>query len=312
MGLFSKPDTPSLDLGEVKRLIGTLDPTIGPSFDIAQNIFQDVAPEAFGAREGALRDIATPESTTAFFQGFQPTSLEQILGAQTFQNIFPDVQRSIKQNLSLSGIASSPILAQQIGRARGELGVSIGEILRRQAESRATGSLNARLGIDPFQTLNPLAFANLEQSNFRTTSLANVERAIEVQNFNEQVANFQRQQGFQQNLARLFGPIPGLVTGNVEAATAGSVQGLGDILGLFGGGAGGGQVADPTGALGGTNTFSSLLQQSGSQPVFGGGGGGGSVGIGGGGGVESVFNQNANPFQLSGATGGGLSSLLGF
>jgi len=122
-------------------------------------------PEAYGARESALRDIGDPR----FYESFQPTSFEEALGAQQFANIWPDVERGIKHDLSLSGMAYSPQLAAQTAKARGNLGVDIGSILADLGQRRADASLQSRLAIDPLTGLiSPYAGLARQQGNLQT------------------------------------------------------------------------------------------------------------------------------------------------
>ena len=130
-------------------------------FGSATNWARTNNPLAYGAREGALADINRPE----FYSGFQPTSMEQALGSQYFQNIMPDIEKSIKHNLSLSGMASSPILSRQIARERGQVGYDVGKWLSDQGNQRAQYSLGSRLAIDPASVYGPYLNTDTGQSN---------------------------------------------------------------------------------------------------------------------------------------------------
>lgn len=241
MGLFGSKKAPTLDLSGVRRAIEGIE-SFDPAFGRSEERAGRIAPLALGARESALADIATPESTTAFFQGFQPTSLEAALADQTFQNIFPDVERSIKQNLSLSGIASSPILAQQIGRARGELGVDIGNILAQLGQERGVGSLNARLGIDPFgNVLLPQTQQDLAQANLKQQAFIQLEQQQAFANFQQAQQDAQSKAQGISGLGSLIGGGLGLLaapfTGGLSLAGGAALGGSlgGAAAGLFGG-----------------------------------------------------------------------------
>jgi len=202
---------------------------------------QAQTPLALGARESALADIGRG---TEFFEQFQPTSFEQALGQQSFQNIFPDVERSIRQNLSLSGIESSPVLAQQVGRARGQLGVDIGNILAQLGQQRATQSLQARLGIDPIsQIINPISQQDLQQSNLQSQLQFQRDLAQSLADFQTQQQAASSKSAGISSLGSALGAGAGALfaipTGGLSipagAALGGALGGAG--ASLFGGGA---------------------------------------------------------------------------
>jgi len=282
MGLFGfgEKEQPKLDLSGVREAVGGIE-DFGQAFSRAEGIGQRISPLAIGARESALADIATPESATQFFEGFQPTSLEQALADQRFSNIFPDVERSIKQNLSLSGIESSPILAQQLARARGELGVDIGTVLANLGQQRATGSLNARLGIDPFGgVISPLAQSDIGQSNVRQQALIALEEAQAQENFRQAQEEANRRSQGISSLGSLIGTGAGLAlapfTGGLSLAGGAALGGAlgGTAAGLFGGSQSPVSLGD---ALSISKAFPGAKAPSqaagAAKPVFGGGGG---------------------------------------
>jgi len=202
MGFFgfgSKAPEINVNIPEIKL------PTAQELFAAGEEQAKRISPLAFGAREKGLSELGqlVPEAgffegfqpaqfgqiSPEFFEQFQPTSFEEALGQQQFANIFPDVERGIKHDLSLSGIESSPILAQQLARARGELGVDIGNILAQLGQRRGELALGreselaqlgqrrgelalqgrqqgvlSQLGISPQAELTPLVSAGLQQS----------------------------------------------------------------------------------------------------------------------------------------------------
>lgn len=236
MGLFGfgGDDVPQLNLPDFPTL-----QTAGEARGIGTQFGKQETPLAYGAREGALSDLARG---TEFYEQFQPTSFEQALGQQSFANIMPDVERSIKHNLSLSGIESSPVLAEQIGQARGTLGVDIGNILAQLGQQRATQSLTARLGIDPIsQIINPIAGQELErdyqqqQGNYNQAvaqALADYQREIEQQNRKSQgISSIGSIAGA--GLGMLAAPFTGGMSIPAGAALGGSLGGT--AAGIFGG-----------------------------------------------------------------------------
>lgn len=261
------PDAPTLMTG-------------GEARQTALDFGQENVPLALGARESALQDLLNPQATQDFFAGFQPTSFEQALADQTFKNIFPDVQRGIKHNLSLSGIESSPVLAEQIGQAQGNLGVSIGQILANLGQQRGAASLNARLGIDPIsQIINPISTQELNQSN-----------AQDELNFQRELAKFgidlqrqQQQQADASGQAATIGSLLGAGGGFLVGGPTGAAIG-GSLGGSLGGGFGGNGTAASPLSLG---DALSLAQVFGGNP---------STSTLGGGSPTSVFSQ-ANPSQ---------------
>lgn len=193
MGLFG--------FGKKKSITINVPPP--PKLPTAEELFsagtaqaKSTSPLAFGARESALSDLSRGndfynqfsltgrplgEITPDYFNQFGPTTLEQALGTQYFQNVMPDIERSIKHNLSLSGIANSPALADLIARERGKVGFDVGSYLANQAqrrgelglareselagigEQRAINSLNYR-DIDPFSMITPFVQTGMYQS----------------------------------------------------------------------------------------------------------------------------------------------------
>ena len=230
MGLFGGGSkTPQININVPKL------PTAEEIFQQSLQFGQQNFPNSLGARESALGDLATPQSTQQFFGGFQPTSFEDALSNQFFQNTIRDVERSIKQNLSLSGTASSPILAEQIARARGELGVGIGSKLLDVSNARGLTSLQGRLGVDPNSVLNPFVQTQIGQSNAQA-NFDFQKQLVEAQN------NLQRQIEEQRSrssgistIGSVLGAGAGFLLGGPVGAGFGASLG-GSAASLFGGG----------------------------------------------------------------------------
>lgn len=193
-------------------------------FGSATQFGQQNMPNAYGARESALGDLSKGNS---YYEGFQPTSFEQALGNQYFQNVWPQTEESIKHGLSLSGLDSSPLLAQQLGQAQGNLGVQIGQYLSDQGNTRATNSLNARLGIDPMASIiNPYAQLDAQQSNHNTDSQNAYNQAVAQQQYQDAMNKYQQQQAMIKLIGQIS-PVGGAIYGGI---TGGS-QGVGTSLG---------------------------------------------------------------------------------
>mgnify|MGYP003393843087 CR=1 FL=1 len=269
---FAKANTPQL-------------PTAQDLYSQGTNYAKTTAPMAFGARESALTDLQNP---TQYYGSFQPTSLESALGNQYFSNVWPDVQKSIMNNLSLSGLSSSPVLANTLARQQGNLETNIGSYLADQANNRATNSLTARLGIDPMSMITPYVNTGQQQgnnqanlfsnylNNFATTGMNQGNAQAQMQNdYQQQLAQAQYQQQVnkynqQMALAKTIGmisPIGGAIYGGIsggapgfQSSLSGSTDTLQSILAAYGGGMGGGGSANNLGrsGVGGGNFGSSV------------------------------------------------------
>jgi hypothetical protein len=204
--------------------------------------YQTNTPQAFGAREGALSTLSNPQSTMDYYNAFQPTSFEQALGNQYFQNIYPDVQKQIAGRLSSAGIASSPILARLSGKAYGDLGVQIGQYLSNQANDRATGSLNARLGVNPWSDISPMANQGLQNAQWNQQQQAQYAQQQAMAQYQQQMNSYNQSAGIKSllgtGLGAGLGALFALPTGGLSLAAG---AGLGSSIGgagaqLFGGG----------------------------------------------------------------------------
>ena len=246
MGCFSKKKAPQYTPPAPVKL-----PTADELMQSAISTAKAQQPLGYGARESGLADLA---KGTSFYEGFQPTSLEQALSNQYFQNIMPDIEKSIGHRLSLAGMESSPIAARLIGRERGNLGFNVGSYLSNLGNERARYSLSSRMGIDPWSITNPLLEAGLMRSN---------QQGSLDQSYNEQVAmaNYMNEmEKYKQKGAAgsLFGTIGGGAlslaaapfTGGASLAYLPLAASAGGTLGgLFSGGQGGQEPIDLATAL---------------------------------------------------------------
>jgi hypothetical protein len=210
-------------------------PTAEELFAGGEKFARSTQPLAFGAREGALSDIATPQATNQFFTGFQPSSFDEALGNQYFQNVYPDVERTIKHGLSLSGIESSPILAQQLGRARGQVGFDIGSYLSNIANQRAMFNLQSRLGIDPNQIVAPFVNTGLSQSQRQAGLDYDFAQQQAQAEYQQALQDYQQRQGLISSIGTIAGGGLGFLVGGPYGASIGSSLG-GSAASLFGGG----------------------------------------------------------------------------
>ena len=226
-------------------------PPPAPKLKTAQEIFDESMgfakqnyPLAYGAREAALADIG---KGAEFYKGFGPTSFEEALGSQYFQNIWPDTERQIKQALSLSGMEYSPILAEQLGESRGRIATDIGEYLSNLGQSRAQYSLQSRLGIDPQGVSGPYAQTTMNQSNQQAQLDYEASVARAQADYQNALAKSKEKQSKVTALMTIGGIALGAATGGLGWIGAGGLMaagvgaGLGGAIGglaspLFGGG----------------------------------------------------------------------------
>lgn len=200
-------------------------------------------PLAYGARESGLSDINKGNS---YYEGFQPTSFEQALGNKYFQNVWPGQEESIKHGLSLSGLDSSPLLADRLGYARGQTEFNIGDYLSQQGNQRATASLNARMGIDPQSVLQGYLNTDTNQSNTNTSQYNDYQQQLAQVAYQQEVDKFNQKQQFYKTMGMMFP-----VAGNIYSAVDG---GGGGFAASAGGTMDGVKMALPflTAAMGGT------------------------------------------------------------
>jgi len=227
-----------------------------PQYKTAQQLFDEAMgyaktnyPQAYGARESALGDIA---KGNAYYESFQPTSFEQALGNRNFQ----DIDRIIKQSLSMSGMESSPILAEQ----RAKAGTDIGEFLTNLGNERARYSLNERMRIDPDAVMSSFLDTNMGQSNLQTGSdyeNALLKASIDYQNALKEYQN--KQAGITGGMGLAGGGIGALIAAGLAIPTGG--LSLAAIPAMASAGLSGGMMG------------SSIA--SGMAPLFGGSAGGG-------------------------------------
>jgi len=197
-------------------------PTAEELFSAGRTEAQTTAPIAFGARETALQDIATPQATQEYFGAFQPTSLEEALGSQYFENIMPDLERSIKHSLSLSGIESSPILSQQIARARGDVGATVGEFLANQANQRALTSLQGR-NIDPMGMIMPFVGTGMQQSTAQANLQSQYDQQVMQADLYRQIQEAQSRASGISSIGSLLGGGAGFLMGGPGGAALGAL-----------------------------------------------------------------------------------------
>lgn len=203
-------------------------PTIEELMQGAIKTGQETMPLAYGAREKALGYLSTPETTQSYYSGFQPTSFEEALSNQYFQNVWPDTEAKIRQALSLSGMAYSPQLAATTGREYGNLSTQIGQYLSDLGNQRAQYNLSNMLGIDPMsQILMPTAGLGAQQGNLQAQ--LNYQAALDQARAAVQQS---KGSGITSLLGAGLGALLALPTGGMSVLAG---AGLGGMLGGMGG-----------------------------------------------------------------------------
>ena len=246
-------------------------------FQSGINFGKTNAPLAYGAREKALSQIdqgalvpgadfyepynlVSPEQLSPdYFSQFQPTSFEQALASQQFQNILPESERKILHGLSLSGIESSPVLAQLLAQNYGNLAVPIGEYLANQGQRRAELGLQrydtlsalgqrrgelglqgiqqgiqAGLDIDPYSTYSPYLETDMGQSN--SQAMADYQAALQRAQTDYQNAQAKavQKRAMISSIGSIIGGAGGFMLGGPAGAGFGASLG-GSAASLFGG-----------------------------------------------------------------------------
>lgn len=130
-------------------------------YNQALKFYQQNYPNLINAQSNALANANNPN----YYAKFQPTSFENALANQYFQNIWPNEQAAIMNRLSQSGMAYSPTAAATEALAYGNLGTQVGSYLSDLGNQRATGAINAGLGISPQSLLNPYTQMGAQQAN---------------------------------------------------------------------------------------------------------------------------------------------------
>lgn len=202
-------------------------PSASDLYNQGQSFYQQNYPGLINAQSTALNNANNPN----YYSTFQPTSLENALGSQYFQNIWPDEQALIRQQFSQSGLASSPALAETEGRAYGNLGTQVGSYLSDQANQRATNSINAGLGISTSDLLGQFAQTGQQQSS----EAINAQLAQANAQYQNSLAQYQYQQQQQQALGGAIGTGVGAIGGTMVGMPFQGAA-LGSQLGTMAGG----------------------------------------------------------------------------
>lgn len=184
-------------------------------------------PYAFGAKESALQDLATPESTQNYYNSFQPTSFQQALANQYFQNVYPQQENKILNTLSLSGIESSPITARLLGDAYGKTAFDVGSYLSQQGQNEANQSLSSRLAQDPYAQFGN--YSTLAQNQSNTQANYNIQQALS--DYSNKLNAYNNKNQTLGTIGSIVGGIGGAFFGNpaLGASIGGSLMGSSPI-----------------------------------------------------------------------------------
>lgn len=132
-------------------------------------------------------------------------------------------------------MAYSPVAATTMGNAYGNLATGIGEYLNTQANTRATNSINAGLGISPSQLLTPFVQTGQTQSNDQANLNYGYSQAQAQQQYQQQINQYQQDQSFAQMLGYISpvaGNIYNATQGNLGSGLSGTFQSLGQVAPL--------------------------------------------------------------------------------
>lgn len=236
---MSKPSTPQYPQITPSQVITGQDATT-QAMQLAQQYF----PQQMGAQAQGLNDLS---QGNAYYEQYQPTSFEQALGNQQFQNIWPNEQAQIMDSLSKSGMAYSPVAATTLGNAYGNLSTNIGEYLNNQGNTRATNNLNALLGINPNSYYGPISQTITGQSNEQgqLNQNANIQNA--GAQYSNSLANYQQGNATNGAIGTGVGAVLGGVAGSIipgAGTLAGASLGAGLGGALLGGSGGGGGLSN--------------------------------------------------------------------
>lgn len=215
-------------------------------FEEAIRFAQEEYPEAYGAREAALKDVVSPEFyeqfgarvTPEYFQQFGPTSFEEALADSAYKRM----ARGIKGGLSLSGMERSPELARELGAAGLSLDDYLAQLGQRRAElglsyggQQALNALSSRLGIDPYNVTGPYANVDLGQSNLQANANYQTELLKANAEYLKAQAKVQEKQAKISSITSIVGGGIGFAVGGPAGAAIGASVG-GTAGTLFGGG----------------------------------------------------------------------------
>jgi hypothetical protein len=194
--------------------------------------------ESYGARESALSDLSKGNE---FYAQYQPTSFENALSNQYFQNVWPNTEAYMKNLLSQSGMAYSPTMASTLGKEYGNLSYNIGQYLSDLGNQRAQYSLSSRLAIDPYSVYSPYLNTDMSQGNLQNSFDYQAANAKADANFANAMQEYQRKNDMIDAIGGLalgavgggFGAMGGLGSLGVSGGLGGALQGfnLGSSLG---------------------------------------------------------------------------------
>jgi len=164
-----------------------------------------------------------------YYAQFQPTSFEQALGNQYFENVWPETERTIKGALSQSGMAYTPILSEQVGKARGQIGYDISKYLSDLGTSKAVSNLSTFLGIDPQTLISP--YATLAQKQSATQGQLDYQQALmqAEADFQTELQKAKQKSGWLGTGGAILGGVGGAIIGGPPGAAIGA--GIGGSIG---------------------------------------------------------------------------------
>jgi hypothetical protein len=120
----------------------------------------------------------------------------------------------------------SPQLASTLGKEYGNLGTNIGKYLSDLGNTRASMSLSARLGIDPYSTYSPYLNTDIGQSNSQAN--ANYQYALQKAqaDYNDALKHYQNRQAKYKTIGSID-PLAGGIYGGISGGESGVLSSLG-------------------------------------------------------------------------------------
>lgn len=219
MGCFGGNAPPSYNPPDIKL------PTASDLYGQANNFWSTTSPTLYNAQSNAINNANDPN----FYSKFGPTSFEQALGSQYFNNVWPDTQAFMKNQLSQSGLINTPGASQALGNSLGNIETNIGQYLSGLGNQRAGTAINAGLSVPLSGLVNPFVQTGQQQADQQ----ANIQLANSQAQYQNALNQYQYQQQQQQGIGGLIGAGAGLAlapfTGGLSMAPA--LMGLGSQLG---------------------------------------------------------------------------------
>lgn len=201
-------------------------PTLASASDLygqAQSFYQN---NGYGGLLSAQQTALTNANNPNYYSTFQPTSFENALANQQFSNIWPQEKAMIENQFANSGMANSPAMASTEANSYGNLASNVGQYLSSQGDARATGAINAGLGISPNSVLGPYVQTGENQSNTQANLNYGYQQSLAQQQYQQAMNKYQSQNALASTIGQISpigGAIYGGSTGTFGSAASGTL-----------------------------------------------------------------------------------------